>query len=246
MTGRRGWSNPVASRRSRKGCTGWSRTLISATGWDGPPGQNRSRSTRGVSTPAASSRSCEMSVHRPRTLAHWARRASTMPPREVAVRAMRKVRAAARVPGGQFLDSRRATHLSGLAPPILCRFVPDRLDLGLTQAKGTLATSTASYLEHRFDLLGSGLLEVRHGVQCAGPSGHAYPPSPTVSPDATGRWLVGRVNRANERSFASHLGPRHARVSARSTGSSTSSLGGDGRSEPGTATSNTDTSRVST
>jgi hypothetical protein len=41
------------------------------------------------------------------------------------------------------------------------------------------------YLDHRFDLLGSGWIRVAHGETYAGFSGHRYGPSPALSP---GRW----------------------------------------------------------
>jgi len=55
----------------------------------------------------------------------------------------------------------------------------------------------AEYAAHRFDLLGSGPLEVRHGVRCRGLDGAIYPPGPPVVPDAEGDWLDGRINAAN-------------------------------------------------
>jgi uncharacterized heparinase superfamily protein len=55
----------------------------------------------------------------------------------------------------------------------------------------------ALILAHRFDLLGSGWSEVRHGVRCGGLLGHRYGPHERVEADAGGAWLAARVNRAN-------------------------------------------------
>jgi hypothetical protein len=52
---------------------------------------------------------------------------------------------------------------------------------------------TDHYLRHRFDLLGSGWIEVRHGIACRGMDGHAYPAGPAVAVDPDGQWLEGRV-----------------------------------------------------
>ena len=53
------------------------------------------------------------------------------------------------------------------------------------------------YLQHRFDVLGSGWVEVHHGMTARGLEGHRFPAGPTVTPDSGGLWLVGRVNAAN-------------------------------------------------
>lgn len=56
---------------------------------------------------------------------------------------------------------------------------------------------TDAILQHRFDLLGSGWVEVRHGMNARGCEGHRYPPGPSVQADRRGDWLKGRINRAN-------------------------------------------------
>jgi hypothetical protein len=52
-------------------------------------------------------------------------------------------------------------------------------------------------LAHRFDLLGSGWVKVRHGMVCRGIEGHLYHSGPALQADTKGRWLQGRINRAN-------------------------------------------------
>jgi hypothetical protein len=53
------------------------------------------------------------------------------------------------------------------------------------------------YMQHRFDLLGSGWTEVGHGHKCKGVDGVLYPPHPIVDVDSDGYWLAGRLNSAN-------------------------------------------------
>ncbi len=60
-----------------------------------------------------------------------------------------------------------------------------------------LSQASENYLAHRFDLLGSGWVEVQHGMTSAGLAGHQYAPAPPVEADAEGRWLAGRINAAN-------------------------------------------------
>jgi len=50
---------------------------------------------------------------------------------------------------------------------------------------------------HRFDLLGSGPVTVRYGMECHGIGGFRYDSGPAVQVDADGHWLAGRINRAN-------------------------------------------------
>jgi hypothetical protein len=54
-----------------------------------------------------------------------------------------------------------------------------------------------NYLEHRFDLLGSGWMQVRHGVACPGLESNVYEPQETVIADRDGHWLRGRINARN-------------------------------------------------
>jgi hypothetical protein len=65
------------------------------------------------------------------------------------------------------------------------------------ETDAALARATAQYLAHRFDLLGSGWTQVRHGADCPGLEGHRFASAPRVTADAEGDWLVGRVNAAN-------------------------------------------------
>lgn len=52
---------------------------------------------------------------------------------------------------------------------------------------------TENHLAHRFDLLGSGWVEVRPGMRCRGLDGHTYPPGSTTS------HTPARLNRSNRR-----------------------------------------------
>lgn len=60
-----------------------------------------------------------------------------------------------------------------------------------------LSAVSARYLEHRFDLLGSGWVRPAHGVACRGLEGCRFEMAGTVEADPGGAWLAGRVNAAN-------------------------------------------------
>ena len=53
------------------------------------------------------------------------------------------------------------------------------------------------FLNHRFDLLGSGWVRVHHGMKCSGIEGVVYDMGAPIIIDWQGRWLEGRVNQSN-------------------------------------------------
>lgn len=57
--------------------------------------------------------------------------------------------------------------------------------------------AAALFADHRFDLLGSGWVQVAHGIRCKGTDGARYDPATAVSADPDGNWLDGRINPAN-------------------------------------------------
>lgn len=68
---------------------------------------------------------------------------------------------------------------------------------GLRPLGEPIAALGELYLDHRFDLLGSGWSQVKHGMRCAGVGGHAYDPGPSVQADPDGLWLDERINARN-------------------------------------------------
>jgi len=61
----------------------------------------------------------------------------------------------------------------------------------------TIAGVTKHYLDHRFDLLGSGWVQVKHGMRCRGLEGYRYDMGNSIQADSEGKWLEGRINSAN-------------------------------------------------
>jgi len=53
------------------------------------------------------------------------------------------------------------------------------------------------FLSHSFDLLGSGWVEVVHGMPCRGFEGYRYSMSSFVTPDRSGDWLGNFINSSN-------------------------------------------------
>lgn len=53
------------------------------------------------------------------------------------------------------------------------------------------------FMNHEFDLLGSGWAAVHYGINCAGVDNHHYSPHSKVQSDTQGAWLDNHINKAN-------------------------------------------------
>ncbi len=118
------------------------------------------------------------------------------PRRLLVSKALGRVRRTARRELQRLSDQLRPSYaaaaetLRPLPLPVAAGDVPDDLC-------AYLVAVAPAYLEHRFNLLGSGWVQVVHGVTCAASTGRSFPPGPSVSADRAGDWLMGRINRAN-------------------------------------------------
>ncbi len=59
-----------------------------------------------------------------------------------------------------------------------------------------ISEMAANFAGGKFDLLGSGWVAVRYGMECSGLGGHVYPPAP-LTPDAAGDWMQGHISPGN-------------------------------------------------
>ncbi|MBI4530043.1 MAG: hypothetical protein HY709_00850, partial [Candidatus Latescibacteria bacterium] len=112
---------------------------------------------------------------------------------------VRKVRREVRSLYRHRLDTRRSTYSHALLSPpgTPYRYLGDVPVDSLYQRAGCIAALTEHYINHRFDLLGSGWVQVKHGVCCRGVEGYRYEMGSTVDADREGHWLEGRINPAN-------------------------------------------------
>jgi hypothetical protein len=98
-------------------------------------------------------------------------------------------------------DSYLSTYFNGTVPfqgDLLSYFVK-LSDDSLMPHVNQLASLTGLFLAHRFNLLGSDWVEVKHGIKCRGLEGHGYEMGLRVQVDPEGHWLEGRINRSNLR-----------------------------------------------
>jgi len=79
----------------------------------------------------------------------------------------------------------------------LFRYFPKLSPKRLFPRAESIAEITRHYLDHRFDLLGSGWVQVFHGMLCLGLEGYRYSMGEGGEADPDGEWLKGRINPAN-------------------------------------------------
>jgi hypothetical protein len=125
--------------------------------------------------------------------------AQSLPPKWIIRRGIKRVRR--RI--GEYFRRSRDFKVSTYVFPIAYKigklysyFTPPLLHC--LQAKANeIAGVTRHYLEHRFDLLGSGWVEVKHGMMCGGIEGCQYQMGIRILADRDGQWLKGRLNPSN-------------------------------------------------
>ncbi len=97
------------------------------------------------------------------------------------------------------LESDQTTYV--IEPPFAVKALPTYFSLPsverLRPQAGQWRALAEHYLAHRFDLLGSGWMELGYGRTCRGVEGHWYAPQPSPVFDSAGEWLAGQVNPAN-------------------------------------------------
>jgi len=122
-------------------------------------------------------------------------RALALDPMAAAAKAAAKIAQALSVWRHRRADSQRMTYCSSLpfSAPMLYEYFgamhEDTL-AGDTQRIGAL---NEHWLNHRLDLLGSGWVQIAHGISCRGLEGLRYASGPPVSVDRDGSWLNGRI-----------------------------------------------------
>lgn len=102
-------------------------------------------------------------------------------------------------------DARRSTYIDDLTTTrdrLYSYFKPLPLN-SLKSFTAQIAAISQHFLEHRFDLLGSGWVQVKHGMTCRGLENNRYPMGEEIVVDSQGEWLTQRLNRTNVESAQS-------------------------------------------
>lgn len=123
----------------------------------------------------------------------------TTPPKDIPGKTFkaigRKVQSVFHRGRNRFLPSYSASPFMPGDSPHICFKMPD-VDL-LKPGTEQINALTGKYLSHSFDLLGSGWVQVKHGITCRGLEGNSFPAQTPVKPDSNGQWLAGRINGSN-------------------------------------------------
>ncbi len=128
---------------------------------------------------------------------HYIHKALTLPPHVTVRKAAGKIKRMASETCLRRKDckvsSYAAEYPNGKFFSCFPKLVPEHL---LPHAE-TIPGLTKHYLDHRFDLLGSGWVQVKHGMYCRGLEGYRYDMGSSIQADPEGKWLEGRINSAN-------------------------------------------------
>lgn len=125
--------------------------------------------------------------------------------RNFAHRASRRLRRELRALLHKTRDSLRSTYPDGdsgandlarIYSFLDSRFV-EQLAIDFSGYPDLVRQQAAELMAHRFDLLGSGPVVVKHGMECRGLDEYSYAESYAIVPDRSGDWLDGRINAAN-------------------------------------------------
>jgi hypothetical protein len=81
----------------------------------------------------------------------------------------------------------------------LHQFISNSKIISTPSKKAEILPVANLYLEHCFDLLGSGWVKVRHGIKCRGLEGYRYDMGKVVQVDSYGQWLRQHITKANLR-----------------------------------------------
>jgi len=133
------------------------------------------------------------------TLKHYLQKVRSMPPNVLFKKAVGKVRRELEVLYHRQQDAWHSTYLKPDSLPcgrLHSYFRPVSIDF-LRSHTSQIAALAQYYLDHRFDLLGSGWVQVKHGMHCRGLEGYHYDMGSQVQSDSEGNWLNGQINSAN-------------------------------------------------
>ena len=132
-------------------------------------------------------------------LKHYLQKAISLPPHLIIQKMIGKAQRKLKFLYQRQQDAWYSTHLTPDSFPwsrLHNYFQPVSIDSWNSRSK-LLGSVTSYYLNHRFDLLGSGWVQVKHGMYCRGLEGYRYEMGSSIDLDSKGRWLESRINSAN-------------------------------------------------
>ena len=128
---------------------------------------------------------------------HYIHKTLTLPPHETVKKAAGKIKRMATEAFLRRKDHKVSSYSTTHPKGRLYFYFPQLSAEQLLYYAETISGVTKHYLDHRFDLLGSGWVKVKHGMRCRGLEGYRYDMGKPIKADSEGKWLEGRINPAN-------------------------------------------------
>lgn len=120
------------------------------------------------------------------SLKYYVKRALTLPPHIVLKKLF--------IMGKNHWENRQKEHLDRINPTY--SYYPAKLHHFVNLPQHAPLVNN-HLLDHHFNLLGSGWVEVKHGMQAKGLEGHVFPSQTALQIDSKGEWLKEKINPAN-------------------------------------------------
>ncbi|OPX84857.1 MAG: Heparin-sulfate lyase precursor [Pelotomaculum sp. PtaB.Bin104] len=132
-------------------------------------------------------------------LKYYLQRIKSLPPEVLIKKGMGKICRELEVLKRRQIDRILSTYMKSV--PFHCTKLNSYFSLASTNFFSRQTEQTAKlaeyYFNHRFNLLGSGWVQVKHGMHCRGLEEYRYDMGRNIDVDSEGCWLEGRINPAN-------------------------------------------------
>ena len=125
--------------------------------------------------------------------------AQSLPPRRIIQKGIKRIRKRVKDYFRKSRDFKSSTYVFPIPYKIdklYSYFSPPSLRCLQVNAE-VIAGVTQHFLDHRFNLLGSGWVQVKHGMMCDGIEGHRYQMGMRILAKREGHWLKERMNPSN-------------------------------------------------
>ena len=125
--------------------------------------------------------------------------AQSLPPRRIIQKGIERIRRRIREYFRKWGDSKRSTYVFPIPYKIdkLYSYFSLPSLRRLQMKAGAIAGVTQHVLDHRFNLLGSGWVQVKHGMMCVGIEGIRYQMGMRILAEREGHWLKEWINPSN-------------------------------------------------
>ncbi|MDD2899055.1 MAG: alginate lyase family protein [Desulfuromonadaceae bacterium] len=132
-------------------------------------------------------------------ISHYIHIIKSTPPDRLAGKISKKITSKIHCTIKRIRDKKQTTYSSHLNNPALCSYfnITDNSTLKQAERVSQVKLLSDLYLDHRFDLLGSGWVQVKHGMECRGLEGYSYEMGSPYENDKHEKWLTGRINDSN-------------------------------------------------